>query len=291
MRKFILDTDWWTDCDDAVAICLLCKAHCKKEIELLGINVNACMPFSIPALDVFTREYGCGELPLGLDHSAVGFEGEPSYQEHLAQVRPVRRKNEDVPKGHEFYKELLSKAQDSSVELISIGFTQVLAGLLKDPCAFELLRRKVSHLWIMAGKWDEPRGLEYNFYKNEITRRSAAELCASWPTPVTFLGFEVGESVKSGGRLPDGELLKQVMTDHGSVTGRSSWDPMTVLLALAGDPEKAGYACVYGHASAEPETGCNSFVPDPSGPHRYVVKRYADSFYADAIDLRLAEEV
>ena len=54
MRKFILDTDWWTDCDDAVAICLLCKAHCKKEIELLGINVNACMPFSIPALDVFT---------------------------------------------------------------------------------------------------------------------------------------------------------------------------------------------------------------------------------------------
>ena len=290
MRKVILDTDWWTDCDDAVAICLLCKAHCKKEIELLGINVNACMPFSIPALDVFTREYGCGDLPLGLDHCAVGFEGEPSYQEHLAQVRAVQRSNEDVPGGHDFYKELLSKAEDNSVELISIGFTQVLAGLLKDPAACELLRKKVTHLWIMAGKWDEEGGKEYNFYKNHITRRSGAELCASWPTPVTFLGFEVGETVKSGGRLPDGELLKQVMTDHGSVTGRSSWDPMTVLLALAGDPEKAGYSCVYGRAHADLETGSNTFAEDPAGSHRYVVKRYEDSFYADAIDARLAGE-
>ena len=154
----------------------------------------------------------------------------------------------------------------------------------------ELLRKKVTHLWIMAGKWDEEGGKEYNFYTNHITRRSGEELCASWPTPVTFLGFEVGETVKSGGRLPDGELLKQVMTDHGSVTGRSSWDPMTVLLALAGDPEKAGYSCVDGRAHVAGETGCNTFTPDPAGPHRYVVKRYEDSFYADAIDARLAGE-
>ena len=35
MRKFILGTDWWTDCDDAVAIRLLAREHVKKEIELL----------------------------------------------------------------------------------------------------------------------------------------------------------------------------------------------------------------------------------------------------------------
>lgn len=27
MRSFILDTNWWTDCDDAVAVRLLCNGY------------------------------------------------------------------------------------------------------------------------------------------------------------------------------------------------------------------------------------------------------------------------
>ena len=139
----------------------------------------------------------------------------------------------------------------------------------------------------MAGKWDENGGKEYNFYKNELTRQSGADLCAFWPTPITFLGYEIGESVISGKNLPDGDLLKQVMTDHGSINGRSSWDPMLVLLALAGEPEKAGYKCVYGKASVNAVDGSNYFTVDPSGSHRYVIKLHDDSFYANEIDKRL----
>ena len=286
MRKFILDTDWWTDCDDAVAVRLLCNAHRQGKAELLGIDINACMEFSIPSLDVFTRDCGV-EIPLGVDHSAVDFAGKPPYQKHLAEVRPVRRRNGDVPDSPEFYRQLLAGAEDASVEILSIGFTQVLAGLLHSPADRELVSRKVKHLWIMAGKWDEDGGREYNFYKNPLTRRSGAELCAHWPTPITFLGWEVGHSVKTGGELPDGDLLKQVMTDHGSAAGRSSWDPMLILLALTGDPEKAGYRCVYGHAQVDESDGSNHFTEDAAGPHRYVIKTHEDSYYAAAIDSRL----
>ena len=286
MRKFILDTDWWSDCDDAVAVRLLCNAHRQKEIELIGININACMQYSVASMDVFTRDSGV-EVPLGLDHSAVGFSDNPSYQEHLAMVREPKRRNADVPDGVDFYTELLRAADDASVEVLSIGFTQVLAGLLKRPEGRDLVARKVRHLWIMAGKWDEPCGREYNFYKNELTRRSGAELCAAWPTPITFLGFEVGASVKTGGQLPEGDLLKQVMTDHGSVNGRSSWDPMLALLAVIGDPERAGYRCVYGYAQVDETDGSNQFREDPQGPHRYVVKLHDDAYYADAVNARL----
>ena len=286
MRKFILDTDWWTDCDDAVAIRLLCNAHREGEVEVLGININACMDFSVPALDVFTRDCGV-EIPLAIDHSAVDFWGEPSYQKHLAESGIPRRRNGDVPDGKDFYLQQLRKAEDSSVEILSIGFTQVLAGVLNDPEGSELIARKVTHLWIMAGKWDEQGGREYNFYKTEVTCRSGAELCAKWPTPVTFLGFEVGESVKTGARLPEGDLLKQVMKDHGSVNGRSSWDPMLILLALTGSPEKAGYRCVCGRAEVDPQDGKNYFTESPEGPHRYVVKVRSDDFYAAAIDAKL----
>ena len=118
MRQFILGTDWWTDCDDAVAIRLLCNAHLKKEIELLGININACMAYSIPSLDIFTRDCGV-ELPLGLDHQAVDFEGSPSYQEHLARSRQPLRYNENAPGSVDFYLSLLNNADDNSIEILS----------------------------------------------------------------------------------------------------------------------------------------------------------------------------
>ena len=286
MRRFILDTDWWTDCDDAVAVRLLCNAHRRGEAELLGIDVNACMPYSIPSLDVFTRDCGV-VVPLGIDHAATDFSGKPSYQEHLARVRTPERRNEDVPEGIELYRQLLADAGEGTVEVLSIGFTQVLAGLLETPGDRDLVKRKISHLWIMAGKWDEEGGREYNFYKNGLTCRSGAELCAKWPTPVTFLGWEVGHSVISGGHLPEGDLLKQVLTDHGSPAGRCSWDPMLVLLALTGDPARAGYRCVRGRAAVDPADGSNHFTEAPDGPHRYVVKLREDAWYAAAIDARL----
>lgn len=286
MRKFILDTDWWTDCDDAVAVRLLCNAHAAGEVKLLGININACMPYSIPSLDVFTRDCGV-EVPLAIDHRATNFDGTPSYQEHLAAVRNVKRKNEDVPDGLDFYKQLLKDADNHSVEILSIGFTQVLAGLLQNPEDLKLVARKVKHLWIMAGKWDEPGGREYNFHKNELTRLSGSILCRDWPTPITFLGWEIGHSVISGGNLPDGDLLKQVMKDHGSLNGRSSWDPMLILLALTEDPAKAGYRTVSGWAKVDESDGRNWFTEDPDGQHRYVVKLHEDSYYAEAVNARL----
>ena len=42
MRRFILGTDWWTDCDDAVALRMLTRAHRAGEIRLLGIALNGC---------------------------------------------------------------------------------------------------------------------------------------------------------------------------------------------------------------------------------------------------------
>ena len=287
VRKFILDSDWWTDCDDAVAVRLLCNAHRRKEVELLGINLNACMEFSIPALDVFTRDAGVN-VPLGLSHNSVDFFGKPPYQKNLAQSAVVQRENQDVPESIDFYRQILSQADDNSVEILSIGFTQELAKLLKTPEDMQLVTRKVTHLWIMAGKWDEVGGREYNFHKDDLTRQSGAFLCDHWPTPITFLGWEIGVSVLTGNQLQDGDLLKQVMIDHGSVNGRSSWDPMLVLLALIGDPEKAGYRTVCGKARVDAADGSNYFTESSSGIHRYVVKMHDDSFYADAINSKLS---
>lgn len=51
MRNFILGTDWWSDCDDAVALRLLCRKAKEGEIGLLGVVINGCMEYSVASMD------------------------------------------------------------------------------------------------------------------------------------------------------------------------------------------------------------------------------------------------
>ena len=63
MRNFILGTDWWTDCDDAVAIRILARAHKNGDICLKGVGINACMEYSVKSLDAFLRSEGIEDIP------------------------------------------------------------------------------------------------------------------------------------------------------------------------------------------------------------------------------------
>ena len=49
----LVGTDWWTDCDDAVAVRILAKAELSETIQIFGIGINACMEHSVPSLDGF----------------------------------------------------------------------------------------------------------------------------------------------------------------------------------------------------------------------------------------------
>ncbi|MBO6052946.1 MAG: hypothetical protein J6Q17_04345, partial [Clostridia bacterium] len=141
--------------------------------------------------------------------------------------------------------------------------------------------RKVGRMWMMAGKWDNGgRGFEHNFANNARSREGAAYLLEHFPKPITFLGWEVGADVISGGD-PDNDRdpLVRAFRDHGSGRGRSSWDPMTILLALAGDAEKAGYSLRRGRASVDPASGENRFAYAEDGPHAYVVREKPVEWY------------
>ncbi len=293
MRNLILGTDWWTDCDDAVALRLLARAHKRGDIRLLGVGINACMPYSVPSVDAFLRAEGLFDIPLGLDAEATDFYGKPPYQARLAARCPDLRQNADAQDAVRLYRRLLAAA-DEPVEIIEIGFLQVVAAVLQSAGddispldGVALFRQKVKKMWVMAGKWDEQGGLEHNFCLNDRSRRGAEAFCRLCPVPVTFLGYEVGEPVVSGGGLAADDVLFGVLFDHGSPNGRNSWDPMTALLTVIGDEAAAGYDVVRGVATVDAATGANFFAPADNGPHAYVIKAHPDTFYADAINARV----
>ena len=290
MKNFILGTDWWTDCDDAVALRIAARAHKKGEICLLGVGINACMACSAASLDGFLSLEGIAEMPIGIDREATDFGGNPPYQKRLAPFARRYHANEDAEDAVRLYRRLLEES-DAPVEIIEIGFLQVIAAVLEsqpddisDKSGMELIREKVPKIWVMAGKWDEDAGRENNFARNQRAIAGAKAFCEKCPVPVIFLGWEVGASVISGGTLQPEDYLRAALRDFGSESGRSSWDPMTMVLALTGNEHDAGYDTVQGWASIDAETGANHFRQDANGLHWYVIKRMPDEFYRDQIN-------
>ena len=290
MRNLILGTDWWTDCDDCVAMRLLLRAHNAGQIRLLGVAVNACMEYSVTSVDGFMQLEGVTGIPIGIDAPATDYGRNPPYQKRLAESAVDYRCNDDAEDALRLYRRLLAETQEP-VEVLEIGFHQVTGALLESEgddisplSGMELVKQKVKKFWVMAGKWDVDGGKEYNFCNTRRTSNGAAIFCEKCPVPVTFLGFEVGHHVITGDKLAEDDFLHLALKDHGSENGRHSWDPMLAMLALIGDEEKAGYRVVRGKASLDAQTGENHFEEMADGLHAYVVKNEPNSFYEDMIN-------
>lgn len=290
MKHFILGTDWWSDCDDVVAVRLLVNMHKTGKISLDGIVINACMETSAPSMSGFLALSGV-DIPIAIDRDATDFYGMGHYQERLAKSATKIKNNADAEEPIKLYRRILASASEK-VSIIEIGFPQVLANLLKSAAdefsplkGVDLVSEKVEHLWVVAGQWNLPEGgKEHNFCNNSRSSQGGEYLCANWPTPITFLGLEVGETVISGSKLDHSDFLHQAMADNRHADGRSSWDPMLALLAVSGDLEQEGYASVCGTARVDGSNGMNYFTENPMGKHRYVKKIREDQFYADRVD-------
>ena len=123
MKNIILGTDWWTDCDDAVALRMLCRAVKRREIRLLGICINACMEHTVPSVDGFLTLEGTAGIPLGIDLLATDFGGNPPYQARLAPYASAYKNNGDAEDIVRLYRRLLASATEP-VEIVEIGYLQ-----------------------------------------------------------------------------------------------------------------------------------------------------------------------
>ena len=290
--NLIHGTDWWTDCDDIAALRLLLNAHKAGIIRLLGIGINSVMEYSAPSVSAFS-EYSGVRVPIGIDTSAVREGKNCRYQELLAGYPHPVKSNEECPEAWKLYRQLLAEL-NGKTDIIDVGFPQIIMQLLKSEpdelsplSGMELVREKVNRLWLMAGKWDEPDGKEYNLSAYPVCSEAGDYLCRNCPVPITFIGFEVGLDVITGASVPEDDPLRRAFVAHGSKDGRCSWDPLTVLTAIINDEEQAGYGVVQGCARVDPVTGKNNFTPDPEGPHRYVTQLHPCQWYADRINTLL----
>jgi len=276
--RVILDADIDSDVDDAEALAMLHAYADKKIIKFSGVIVTSGDPYAPLCTSAINKYYGRARLPVGFLKNQKELKRESRYTKQISDEFPHRLKShENAPDAVALYRKLLSKSPDESVIIVTIGHLTSLQNLLKSggdkysPLTGKVLAEKKVAQWIcMGGMY--PEGKEANFYRPDP---GSTNYCLQeWTKPVTFVGWEAGNQILTGGPYLKNKLnvknpVYRAYELYNNFAGRPSWDQLAIFLL----DKKAeayitrvteGYCQVY-------EDGSNKWRPDQDRNHEYII--------------------
>lgn len=286
----IFETDMGNDVDDALAIDMLYKYHRSKKIDLMAVMLNKEGQYPPRFIDLLNRWYGCKRIPIG-----VTTREKNSTMSHVQNFTEVVCKMKDekgrplykqLPDGAEnwqdavmLHRKLLAKAEDSSVTIISVGFSNNLSALLESqPDGFsplsgkDLVAKKVDRLVVMAGHMENPNYTEFNV-KHDIP--ACQKVYNEWPTPIYTSPFELGEHIlyparsirENFGWTKHHPIVDAYKCYLPNMEDRPTWDLTAVLFAI--DPGQMFSLSPAGRIHVT-DRGCTTFKADATGNHYYL---------------------
>lgn len=295
--KVIFETDMGNDVDDALAIDMLFKYAEQGKIDLLGVSSNKRNEGSVEYIDALTTWYGVPETPIGRVVNGAPCDDAVDYAIATVEMKDADGnplfKQSHADDGHiipsvEMYRKLLAAQEDSSVTVISVGFSTNLAQLLDSEAdeysplsGKELVAKKVNRLVTMAGNFQNnnpadslTRFREYNVVKDVA---AAQKVFGEWPGEIVTSPFEVGIDICYPGSSIENDFT---WTDAHPVVeaykvyiempyDRPTWDLTSVLYAVEGAD---GYFTLSepGTIVVEP-LGGTLFELSADGNHRYLM--------------------
>ncbi|NPV68414.1 MAG: nucleoside hydrolase [Anaerolineae bacterium] len=275
----ILDTDFAEDVDDVGALAILHAMADKGQAEILGVMISSGNRFAPRAVDTINTYYGRPDIPVGVAWEPV-VSPESRYTFELAFDFP----NDivGVPEAVDLYREILAQQPNGSVTIVSVGFLTNLRALLRSESdahsvlnGSDLVAAKVRQLVVMGGHYPDssqhPAGKEYNFALDSV---ATYDVIPDWPTPIIFVGFEAGVDVVTGVPLqtdtPEDNPVRRAYWLFNRGAGRSSWDLITVYVAVQGSSEL--WAICPGGYNEVSANGSNRWIDSPQGNHGFLVQ-------------------
>lgn len=285
----IFETDMGNDVDDALALDMLYKYADQGKIKLLAISNDKNSPFSVPFLDILNNWYGYPDIPLGSVKNGVDSEGDShNYAKSVCEykvngVSPFHHTIKDystIEESTHLYRKILSQQPDSSVTIISVGFSTNLARLLNTSSdkysklnGIDLVARKVKLLTVMAGDFEGNKTKEYNIIKDPEAARKVFD---EWPGKIVLSPFEVGRKIY----YPATSILNDftwayyhpVILAYKSYLkmpyDRPTWDLTAVLYAVEGDSNN--YFGLSGNGVVSVGVDSITYFKNVPGKHAYL---------------------
>lgn len=308
-RSVILDTDIGPDCDDVGALVCLIDYAKKYGFPILGICNCTSNKAGTGTIDAVCRHCGIEPPYLGQWHGE-GFQDEPAchkYNDAVAEKFSEAYRNGTLKTADEvtFYRTLLSKAEDDSVMIITIGMFNDLAALLRSGAdeisplsGMELVKAKVNCLVSMAAIL--PEGRECNV----ISDYKAAEVVFNeWPTAVYLSDFHIGWKIMTGyDHIQEPaeieahplalayHLYTRDWTHLPAEGMNSSYDLTAIQFAVEGEGEL--YSLLdpvdlefYAAIPEQPDLAdATRAVPNPEGKFRFMKKEASDEVIRDSLN-------
>jgi inosine-uridine nucleoside N-ribohydrolase len=288
--KVIFETDIGNDIDDAMALDMLYKYADQKDIEILGISINKDNAYSATCIDIMNTWYGYPSIPIGIVKNGINCEGEShNYAKTVCEYKindksvfngSIQEYNQ-IMESTRLYRKILSGQADSSVVIISVGFSTNIARLLDSPAdefsslsGKELIAKKVKFLSMMAGNFNTTPTHEYNVVKDIP---SAKKVFEQWPTPIVTSPFEVGNSILYPATSIENDF--RWATSHPLIIGyksyllmpydRPTWDLTAVLYAVEND--KNYFTVSEPGVITVDDAGYTKFNKTPNGNHAFLL--------------------
>lgn len=289
--KLIFDTDMGNDSDDVMALCMIHALQSRGVVELLAVTITKDHRLAAPFTDAINTFYGRPDIPIGVVTN--GFTPEPGRYNLLAEAKnadgTLRYPHDllngsDAPEAVGLLRKCLAAQPDQSVTLVQVGFFTNFRRLLasqpdqhSELSGHELIKRKVKQLAVMAGAFQtinfNNHYLEYNVIKDIP---SAQALAREWPTPIVWLGFEIGiaapfpctaieQDYGYVAHHPFHEAYKLYLPNGGD---RPTWDPATLLYAVY--PERGYFGLSPNGTVTVTDDGATLFKRDNHGRDRYI---------------------
>ncbi|CAJ2511730.1 Uu.00g073550.m01.CDS01 [Anthostomella pinea] len=238
--QVIMDTDMIL-LDDPMALQVMLEWERVQEdkTQLKAVNINADSKYSAMMTWEILKYYapdkynGHDKLPVGLRRPVTDFKWNPTTFRDLygpkvdivgeiaskigadwsGSESDVEEKTEDPVK---VYEDMLEKADDQTVTILSIGFFDNLYEFMQKHENRELIKKKVWRMLVMGGD-KTPSGSSHNFYaredghpdpSNEAAKKTAF-VFNNWPSEVPIYFSGLGKNELVGVRLLEATGLDQ----------------------------------------------------------------------------------
>lgn len=307
-RSVILDTDIGPDCDDVGALAVLLSYARENDVPVLGVCNCTSNRYGTATVDAVREYCGYPEFALGAYSEPGFYEDAQRYNKYIAETYSSKHKSGtlEVLSHVDFYRSLLSDAEDDSVVVITIGMFNTFADFLRSKgdkysslSGIELAGRKIHSVVSMAAVI--PVGREFNVICDYEASKFVFDNC---PAPMYFSDFKLGYSIFTGYEPSEAEKYKnnpifdsyQLYTHDRARPGfNRSFDLTAVQFAFEGEGElyslsESGKLEFFNEAPDRlPHADATKFVPCDGGNIRFMIKNVSDEEIAALLQARMDE--
>ena len=264
----IIDQDMSSDHDDVGDLVVLNSLANLGECKMLACIVDSRNGGTALCMNAINTYYGHPDVPIGVP-ADIGGLGEYCGQIASEFPHPLYKSYSDCPNAVDLYRKVLAGEPDNSVIIVTTGYLNVLADLLRSgPDKYstlngsDLVKKKVK-IWACAGGC-YPKGDEFNF---KVIPEGSFYTVNHWPAPAAFVGYDVGQAIYTGGglpRTPKANPARRVYVDIKNQYPYPSWSQIIEYYAIRTAQGNVLWNTVaQGHNNCD-EKGSNWWSIDPS---------------------------